>query len=469
MTPFWFILIALIAYALAYFWYSKWYDREVWKPDPKKTTPAHMYMDGVEFFPVSRWVLWGYQYKSIAALGPILGPFIALTYGWVPALIWIIIGNFFIGWIQDYGSIMVSARNEGKSFGPLTYEWIGPAGRNTLLGFLLFYLLIISAVFVFLIALFWDIFPGTIWATLGVLITGIIVGQLIYKVKMNIVAITVIALVLVIVSILIGRWVPLPAKGFLGAWTMPFWAVICCIVLYIGSILPMPTFIQPINYVAFFPAFVAVLLIIIGSILSPITKVPLQQPAFTQFFPKGMVGPGPLWPMMFVAIACGAISGWHSLLSSSSTSKQLDIETDARPVGAGAMLTEGLLALASLAAFMVLTPDEAAGFIAKGAKIGAFVTGAVRLTSAYLGNPGFFKAFFSLSLIIYALTVQTLVTRFMRLIAAELFPEKPLGQKHIATILSLIIAWLFAISGSWVNLWMYFGGAGAHARQHIPG
>jgi carbon starvation protein len=216
----------------------------------------------------------------------------------------------------------------------------------------------------------------------------------------------------------------------------------------------MPTFTQPINYVAFFPAIVAVLLIIIGALLTPITGVKLVQPAWRTWYTAAA---GPIWPMLFVAIACGAISGWHSLLSSSSTSKQLDIETDAHSVGAGAMLTEGLLALASLGAFMVLTPEEI-----KLGKLTGWPLGATRLAAPFLGGAiaeGFLKAFFSLSLIIYALTVQTLVTRFMRLIAAELFPEKPLGQKHIATILSLLIAWLFAISGSWINLWMYFGGS----------
>ena len=108
MTPFWFVVIALVAYAIAYLWYGRRYDREIWKPDPKRTTPAHMYMDGVEFFPSSRYVLWGYQFKSIAALGPILGPFIGVTYGWLPALLWIIIGNFFIGWVHDYSAIMLT-------------------------------------------------------------------------------------------------------------------------------------------------------------------------------------------------------------------------------------------------------------------------------------------------------------------------------------------------------------------------
>ncbi|HDH09851.1 MAG TPA: carbon starvation protein A [Chloroflexi bacterium] len=453
MTPFWFVVIALVAYAIAYLWYGRRYEREIWQPDPKRTTPAHMYMDGVEFFPSSRYVLWGYQFKSIAALGPILGPFIGVTYGWLPALIWIILGNFFIGWVHDYSAIMLTVRNEGKSMGPISYELLGPAGRNTLLGFLLFYLLLISAVFIYLVSLFWNIFPTTFMATLGVIVTGIIVGQLIYRAKMSIVPVTIIAIVLVIASIFLGMAVPMP-KNFLGAWTVPFWAAVMCVFLYFGAVLPMPTFAQPTIYVAFFPAFAGVILIILGALLSPITGVRLLQPAFTSVFPKGMAGPGPIWPILTVSIACGAISGWHSLVGTSTTGKQLDIETDAYPVGAGAMLTEGLLALASLAAYMVCTPD----IIAKG-KVGAFVAGATKLTSAYLGNEVFFTTFFGLFLAIYALTVQILVTRFMRMFFAEMFPDTIWANMHVATIISLIVAWLFAVSGSWINLWLYFGGS----------
>ncbi|MFQ5886192.1 MAG: carbon starvation CstA family protein, partial [Anaerolineae bacterium] len=233
--------------------------------------------------------------------------------------------------------------------------------------------------------------------------------------------------------------------------TVAFWAAVCCVILYLASILPMPTFIQPTMYVAFFPAFVGVILIIIGSLLSPVTGITLQQPAFKTFYTAAA---GPMWPMMFVAIACGAISGWHSLVGSSATSKQLDIETDAYPVGAGAMLTEGLLALSALASFMVLSPDEAAV-----GNVGSFVAGATRLTSAYLGGEAFFKTFFGLFLVIYAITVQTLVTRFMRLVSAEFFPETVLANRHVATVVSLAVAWLFAVSGSWINLWLYFGGA----------
>ncbi len=456
-TPFLFVLVALIAYAIAYLWYGKWFDRNVWKSDPARTTPAHMYLDGVEYFPVSKYVLWGYQFKSVAALGPILGPFIAIQYGWLPALLWIVLGNFFIGWLQDYGSVMVSVRNQGKSFGPISYEFTGAGGRNTLLWFVMFYLLIISAVFIYLIAVFWNIFPGVFWATTGVFLTGVIVGRLLYQYRVGIMPVTLIALALVAASIIAAIYMQFPAKDFLGVWTVPFWAAVCLVFLYLAAMLPMPTFIQPVNFVAFFPAFGAVLLIIIGALLSPITGIHLTQPAWKTWFPSEAVGP--IWPILFVAIACGAISGWHSLVGSSSTSKQLDIETDAHPVGAGAMLSEGLLGLASLAAYMIVAPEV----IAKG-NVGAWVAGATSLTGGYLPFIGSaaLTAFFGMSLVIFAITVQALVTRFWRLVAAEVTSGSSVawfGHKQIATVVGLAIPWVFAVTGSWINLWLYFGGA----------
>ncbi|MFO7246816.1 MAG: carbon starvation CstA family protein [Thermaerobacter sp.] len=459
MSPFWFVVLALVAYAVAYWGYGKWFDRTIWRPDPNRTTPAHMYTDGVEFFPVSRYVLWGYQFKSVAALGPVLGPFIAINYGWAPALAWLILGNFFIGWVQDYSSIMVSVRNQGRSFGPISYEFTGNAGRNTLLGFILFYLLIISATFIYLVSLFFNIFPGSFVATLVISLVGIVAGQMIYKMRMNIVAVTIFALVGMFVAFWLGTLEPLRWQVSIGAngeWNLLFWGVVTCIFLYLASVLPLPTFIQPINFIAFFPTFGAVILILIGALISPATGVTLQQPAWIHWYPGGFEGAGPIWPILFVAIACGAISGWHSLVGSSTTSKQLDVETDAHPIGAGAMLSEGLLGLASLACYMVLPRSEITN------NIGSWVAGAQVLTQAFLGNvlgELFATVFFSTVLVLFAITVQALVTRFWRLVSAEVFGQSILAQKHVATIIGLAIPLLFAISGSWNNLWLYFGGS----------
>ena len=456
-TPFLWVVATIALYGVAYWGYGKWIDRNVWQSDAKKATPAHMYMDGVEYFPVSRYVLWGYQFKSVAALGPILGPFIGITFGWLPALLWIIAGNFFIGWLQDYGSMMLSVRKEGRSFGPITYEFTGARGRTNLLAFVLFYLVIISATFIALIASFWIAFPGTFVATIGIILAGVLCGQLLYRMKMNVFAVTGIGLALVVVSIYLG--VLFPVSLPFGDWNLPIWAFICALILGAAAILPTPMFVQPTNYLAFYPAYAAIILILVGALITPFTNTTVQMPAGPFLFdPQGILGP--IWPILFVAIACGAISGWHSLVSSSSSSKQLDIETDALPVGGGAMLSEGLLALASLIAYMVLAPS----FFVGRTNVAAWVQGAVVLTTPMLGalTAPVLRTFFGLVLIIYALTVQALVTRFFRLVAGETWAEgrfRALGNKYVSTAVGLGIPWGFAVSGSWWALWLYFGGA----------
>ncbi len=456
-TPFLWVVATVALYAVAYWGYGKWIDRNVWRSDAKKATPAHMYMDGVEYFPVSRYVLWGYQFKSVAALGPILGPFIGITFGWLPALLWIIGGNFFIGWLQDYGSMMLSVRKEGRSFGPITYEFTGARGRTNLLAFVLFYLIIISAAFIALIASFWNQFSGTFVATVGILLAGLLCGQLLYRMKMNVFAVTGIGLALVVLSIYLGVQFPITLPW--GVWNLPIWGLICAVILYAAAVLPTPMFVQPTNYLAFYPAYAAIILLLVGALATPFTNIPVSMPSGPFLFdPQGILGP--IWPILFVAIACGAISGWHSLVSSSSSSKQLDVETDALPVGGGAMLSEGLLALASLIAYMVLLPSDFTGRT----NVGAWVLGAVRLTTPFLGSltGPVLTTFFGLVLIIYALTVQALVTRFFRLVAGETWGEgrfRALGNKHVSSVVGLAIPWGFAVSGSWWALWLYFGGA----------
>src|SRR5438876_6713477 len=437
-------------------------------------------MDGVEYFPVSRYVLWGYQFKSVAALGPILGPFIGITFGWIPALLWIIGGNFFIGWLQDYGAMMLSVRKEGRSFGPITYEFTGASGRTNLLAFVLFYLIIISATFIALIAAFWQAYPGTFLATVGIFAAGVVCGQLLYRFKVNVFAVTALGLLMVVGSIYLGVLVPVslsgqPATGprvalavNLGAWSPAAWAAICLVFLALAAILPTPTFVQPTNYLAFYPAYAAIIFILVGALVTPFTNIGVQMPAGPFLVdPQGIIGP--IWPILFVAIACGAISGWHSLVSSPSTPKQLDIETDALPVGGGAMLSEGLLALASLIAYMVLAPlfvfgDGSAANPAH-SNIAAWPVGAAALVAPILGIQAtavILTTFFGLVLVIYALTVQALVTRFFRLVAGETWGEgrfRALGNKHVATAVGLGVPWAFAVTGSWWALWLYFGGA----------
>ncbi len=461
MFPIWFVVLGIIVYAIAYFVYAKWFDRNVWEPDPKKATPAHVYMDGIQYFPVSKYVLYGFQFKGIAGLGPIFGPFIALFYGWVPALIWILIGNFFIGWIHDYSSLFLSVRNEGKTMGPLTYEIISPRARKVLMGFLLFYLILITAVFVLLCSLFFNLYRASVPAMIFLIIGGVISGILLYKVKTGVGVSTLVGLIITAIGVVIGVYTG-PSITF---GDLNFYMLFTCIILFIGTVVPLIYFTQPVIYVASYPAIFGIVLIILGALISPVTGVAIQQPAWLG--PLGTSGqfwgtPGPIWPILMVSIACGAISGWHSLVSTSGSSTQLDVETDALPVGAGSMITEGLLALASLAAFMVVS-----GEAVKMTKWDALIKGAVALISPYTGGAAaqtWLSAFYAMWLELYALTIELLVLRFFWLAMSDVLSPVPalktaIGNKYIATIIALVVGWAFAYSGAWVNLWLLFGGS----------
>jgi len=451
-----FVGLGIVVYAIAYFVYGKWYDKTAWQPDPKRPTPAHVYMDGIEFFPANKYVLYGFQFKGIAGLGPILGPFVALVYGWVPALIWILLGNFFIGWIHDYSAIMLTVRNEGKTMGPLTYEYISPRARNALLGFLLFYLILITAVFVLLCGLFFTIYPASVLGTFFVVLAGVISGALVYKARMSLIYATIIGLVIMAVGIALGIYFPVEYNN------MMFWMFITCVYCFIGAVTPMLWYTQPVVFMASFPCIFGILLIIIAALASPATGVTIQQPAFITLYNPNV---GPIWPILTVSIACGAISGWHSLVGTSGSGRQLDVETDALPVGAGAMLTEGLLALASLAAYMVLT--GAATDILKLAKWAALVEGTTVMVPPILGGSAavpFVQAFFAIWLELFAITIQMLVTRFFRLALAEVVAPVPslrviIGNKYVASAIGLAIGFAFAYTGAWINLWLLFGGS----------
>jgi carbon starvation protein len=458
-TPAFIVGVGLVVFAVTYVFYSRWVDKKIWKSDPARPTPAHMYTDGVEYFPVGRFVLYGFQFNSIAALGPILGPGIAIFYGWLPALLWILFANLFIGWAQDYSAMFLSVRNEGKSFGPLAHEMLGPRPRKLLLGYLMFYFILINAAFIFVVGNVLNEYPGVFWTLLGLTLTSLVVGHLIFNVRMNIAAASALAIVMLVVSVLVGTFFTWPPKNALGIAPYTLWLIPLVIILMLGGLLPLPKLVTPMNYITYYPVIVAILLLIVASLLSPFTGVVFEQPAVSRATAnfEWVAGVGPVWPILFVAIACGAVSGWHSLISSGITSRQLDVETDARPVGAGAMLTEGLVSLTALAAFVVLATAPGAGTPAN------FVGGAVELTSAIFpaGFGGALTTFFGIYMVFMAVTILTILGRYWRVVSAEIFGGTSfaaLGNKYVASVLGWAFPIAFVLTGSWVNIWLYFGG-----------
>ena len=427
-----------------------------------------MYMDGVDFMPASRNVLFGYQFKSIAAMGPITGPIVAVQWGWLPALIWIILGTFFIGWAQDYGAMIMSVRREGDAMGALSYKLISPRARTILMVFIYFYLLLIMGAFGNLIGKNLMTNPQVPFGMIAVTLMGVLAGQMTYKWKQDIILTTIVTVVLTFVGIWIST-LPFMSNFFSAIYSLPesptlflgntqaqvIGTLLVIVFCYLGAVLPIWSFAQPVNYVSFWIIALGMLGGVIGMIVWHPSAVGF--PAFTQF----TIGAGPLWPILFVTIACGAISGWHSLVSSSGTSRQLESEVDALPIGGGAMFMEMVLAtIAFLTATVAL--GGLSGYqetLKAGAALGVFAQGLANFLH-HIGIPtDFGVAYGSVFLVIMGLTIMQLVVRFMRVASAELVGTAIPVMKniHVGSIVALILTLLFVWIIPWLTIWVAFG------------
>ena len=450
------LIIGFLVFFVGYRFYAKYIDAKIIKSDPKRTTPAKMYMDGVEFMPTSKNILFGYQFKSIAGAAPVIGPILAIQWGWLPALLWLLLGAFFIGWVHDYSSAVVAMRNEGASFGGLSYKLISPRARIVLLCFIYFFLLLIAGAFGAIVVnaaigaksspVAWLFFTGA----------GVLAGQMIYRWKKDIILTTVITVAISLFGIWLGSVAP--SDSILGAGIANnrlVWAIAALVFCYFAAVLPIWRFALPINYVTSYIIFLGLLFGIIGVfVLHPNFTLPV----YTKF----NIGIGPLWPIMFVTIGCGAVSGWHSIVSSSGTARQLEYETDARPVGGGVMFVEMMLGLFALviAGTIFASSSEYTAAIAKGpivvfsAGVSKFL-GALRLPAAIGSSYG------SVMLIVLAVTILQLVIRFMRVATSEMLGDiSPIFKNvHIGTVIASGLTLVLILTGWWQYLWILFGGA----------
>lgn len=450
------IILGLVVAFIGYRFYARHIDTKIIKCDPKKATPAKMYMDGVEFMPTSKNILFGYQFKSIAGAGPIIGPIIAIQWGWLPALIWILLGTLFIGWVQDYSSAMMAMRKDGASFGGLSHKLISPRARVILLAFIYFYLLLMAGAFGNVVASTAVNLKSSPAAWLFLTIAGVLAGQMIYRWRKDIILTTVVTVVIAMFGIWLGTVGPSDkVVGESLANNRLLWAIAAFVFCYFAAVLPIWRFALPINYVASYIVFLGLFFGIIGIF---VLRPDFTLPAFTDF----SIPIGPLWPIMFVTIACGAISGWHSIVSSSGTARQLENEVDARPVCGGVMFVEMMLAIFALiiAGTIYASPAEYGAAIAKGPG-GIFAAGVSKFLGA-LGLPlDLGRSYGSVIMIIVAITLMQLVIRFMKVATSELLGDiSPIFKNaHIATFIASILGLLLVMTGWWQYLWVLFGGA----------
>ncbi len=531
---------------LAYSRYARRIDRDVLRPDDKKATPARMYMDGVDFMPTSRNVLYGYHFKSIAAAGPIVGPIAAATlWGWLPALLWLTLGVTFLGWASDYSAIMVAVRNDGNSLSAIAHRLIAPRARIILFVFIFFYLLLLAGAFVGIMAGIFDPRADVPFGIFMLAIMGLLMGQMLYRWKMDLILVTFIAVALTLGGMALGAkgigtaqgvgadGKPAKAIVFAGpinsvvekignglnritggepmytvvdptkadprlATTvitpdgkvvpkyvdktgaikmMPsfiFWCLMVFLFSYLGTVLPIWRFAQPTNYIGFWVTLLTIGLSAIGAVVGGIralfgnpdmvAAITFQTKVFSTWVPmtqakdaagnilQALPAIQPIWPMLFVTIACGAISGWHALVGSIGTARQLEYETDALPVGGGGMFSENALALLSLVAVSIAGGAGAGAFAAGVGKLLGIVTfGAI--APAY-GTALGFGVF-----VVIVLTMVQLVFRVMRVTLGEWLGDTWVGFKnpHISAIISMGLALLLVLSGTWIYLWQLFG------------
>ena len=520
MNSLWIVAIGVVVIYLAYNFYAKRIDRVVIQADPKRATPATMYMDGADFVPTSRFVLYGYHFKSIAAAGPIVGVITATNiWGWVPSILWLMVGVTFIGWASDYSAIMMSVRNDGNSLSAVAHKLVSPRTRTILFLFIFFYLLLVGGAFLGIMGAILDARPDVPFGIVVLAVMGLVGGWLLYRRRADLIWVT-----LLIVALTIGAMALGPAGATFGATTdwstgvvsgvvtsinkavnatgplytvidptnadpripapsaqtgqrpttavydaatgsirvLPsflLWCLFLIVFAYLGTNLAIWRFAQPVNYIGFWITALVIFFSAIGAILAPFTNSALatfKSPAFTSFMgSEAIIKSGafqPLWPMLFVTIACGAISGWHALFGSVGTARQLEYETDALPVGGGGMFSENTLGLLSLTAVS----------IAGGAGAGAFAAGVGNLLSTVsfgaipvpYGTALGFGTF-----VVIVLTVVQLLFRVMRVTLGEWLGDAWAGfrNQHVATITSAVLVMALVLSGTWVYLWFMFG------------
>ena len=527
MNSFWIVIIGIATVYLAYNFYAKRIDRSVIQSDRKRATPARMYMDGVDFMPTSRNVLFGYHFKAIAAAGPIVGPITAANlWGWSPALAWLILGVSFIGWVSDYSAIMVAVRNDGNSLSAIAHRLIAPRTRTILFVFIFFYLMLLAGAFIGILAAILSARPDVPFGIVMLALMGLLAGQMMYRWRFGITGVTVLVVAVTLGAMALGpmgqhqdaggalvqgpvgasvAWVnqkvdsisdrqplfsvedptmadpriPAPradgsrpttpaydaATGQLK--TLPnyvLWMLFLFAFSYLGANLPIWRFAQPVNYIGFWIMFITIILSAVGMIVGPLAGVkdaagnvigPFVLPAIKDL--GFAIDPSkawqPLWPMLFVTIACGAISGWHALVGSIGTARQLEYETDALPVGAGGMFGENTLALLSLTAVSIAGAGGGGGRFAQG--VGKLV---------YAGTFGLIPEAFGTALgfgtfVVIVLTVTILVFRVMRVTLTEWIGDTvpPVRSTHVSSIISMALTAALVLTGTWVYLWQMFG------------
>jgi carbon starvation protein len=458
-----FILILWLI--LGYKIYGSFIEKKVIKVDNSRLTPAKEFRDGIDYTPAKKPLLFGHHFSSIAGAGPILGPLLGVLYfGWLGALLWVALGSIFLGAVHDYTSLMTSVQNKGTSLADISRKTLGFRTKIIFSLFIWMTLALVIAVFAVVAAQTLVSQPKIVIPTFGLIFIAMIFGWLIYKKGINIVVGTLLSLLFLFLLIYIGDLVPivLPSQ-ILGISSQNFWFYILIIYSLFASSLPVWFLLQPRDYISTWILFLGLGLGYLGLIVA---HPSLNAPPFVSFTSKG----GPLWPMLFVIIACGAISGFHSLVAGGTTAKQLPDEASGKLIGYGAMLTEA--ALAGLVIFiaagaLIWDPSGVKSqfglqyfMTSLGDPIRAFATGYGKLIESLPGLTLAIGSFFGMVMLnAFVLTTLDTGTRIGRFITTELLGKNvpPLKNRWIASIFILVFAAILGGTEGYKAIWPVFG------------
>ncbi|MEE8093481.1 MAG: carbon starvation protein A [Gammaproteobacteria bacterium] len=461
------VVLGIAGMAFGWFVYSKFIAGKIYQLDPDFVTPAHEFNDSVDFVPTNKYVLWGHHFTSVAGAAPIVGPAIAVYWGWVPAVLWVTIGTIFFAGVHDFGAIWASVRNKGKSIGALSEDVIGKRTRALFMIVIFLVLLMVNAVFGVIIA---GLFVGTPSAVLpawSAIAVALIIGQLIHR-KFSLTILSVLGVAALYAAVYIGSIVPiaLPEQMF-GLAANANWIIILFLYAAVASMLPVWVLLQPRDFINGLQLFVG-LFLLYGAVLLSLPEI--SAPAFN----SQVAAESPsLVPLLFVTIACGAVSGFHGIVSSGTTSKQIDKETDARFVGYLGAVGEGSLALITIVAVsgvaLAATPAVWHEIYDQYGTAGAatFVQGGAQLISNGWGVPlGISTTLLATMVVLFAATTMDTGVRLQRYILqewGEIYGIPLLKNGILATLIAVgcCLALAFGAGGAsgsgGLTIWPLFG------------
>ena len=458
------VLIGIVALSAGYLLYGRWLAKK-WGIDPKAKTPAYTHEDGQDYVPSSKFTVFSHQFSSIAGAGPVTGPILASVFGWVPVLLWLIIGGLFFGAVQDFGALYASVKNEGKSMGMIIEKYIGKTGRKLFMLFCWLFTLLVIAAFTDMVAGTFNgvgldsaetAYANSAAASISMLfiVVAVIFGVIQKHVgKMNEWVKVVVAIALLVAMFAVGMKLPIYTSK-------TAWIYIIMAYLFLASVLPMWLLMQPRDYMTTF----MLLGMIIGAVVGVVVAHPqMQLNAFNGFNVNG----SGLFPTLFVTIACGAVSGFHSLVSSGTSSKTVSNEKDMPMIGYGAMVVESLLGIVAL---VVVGAVAVGGTKPEGTPFAIFSSGVAGFLEK-LGVPvQVATVFMTMCVSALALTSLDSVARIGRMSFQELFygestdpkqmtpAQRVLTNKYFATVITLFFGYLLTLGG-YSNVWPLFGSA----------